>query len=822
MPMSTRTERWSVELLFRYICATLVTLIAAAGAQLVVRTDFTVAIAIVSFLGAPVSLYLRLHGMRIAGFSLSRPLWNTFTVVLFFVCAGAWTLISMSDLLSLMLSGGASQSFWLRFGAEGSLALLMQVFLLFAAFRSFALISDKDATLATVPSFSVLLLLIPVHKGIEVVLYFLIWTLAATILFALDHRAELNDGADGRILSPTPGQDVRLAARGLATVMGAALVAAFSLSALLTSRNADDRSATESAITGLVGRLAQFAMSSPDSSLSGGPERQIDFSSGPSLPSRALLWQMRVWIPGSNRVLRPGYFRLFTLARYNGSTWTQAPREQKRVRLANLSPQDWPLQYRFPFGSDSNGNSNSLGFGGLLPSPAPSVNVIPPGITFQPDSAGTPLRQDQLIGRPKDNPVPDSFLGFALRKAWPKMRQNFGTPTLPVRVSIRANTNNVGFIPLLANTRALFLRQGHVDELRTGSDGAVDMGFVAQEQGIRTLADVPIIAEYGVSSAMAPTKKVVGQEQSPQLPPSDRDLYLQLPALSTRARHFAQNVLVKAPEDESNYGHARRLAFAIQQKSTYTLRPPIPPQGREATDFFLFDGNRRGYCTHFASALTVLCRSQGIPARIVSGFAAQEYSSDGTAQLREANAHAWTEVWVDNWGWAPVDATPTTDRGDNAPNIFSYWGDWFGFAFNQIEMWSRSRLWPLGIGFGMLIVGVYVFRRRTRIMAWWARRRGYWSSDELTRRDIIAAYDMASVRLSRLFRPRAPFETPDEWLSAAKDLVLDSPRARLFARHEFEQLTEYYLRALYAPQAPEHSSVAVARELARQVRRNKG
>ncbi|RYG64285.1 transglutaminase domain-containing protein [bacterium] len=362
---------------------------------------------------------------------------------------------------------------------------------------------------------------------------------------------------------------------------------------------------------------------------------------------------------------------------------------------------------------------------------------------------------------------------------------------------------------------------GRPNELRTSRDGAVDIGFVPQYQVLAALSYVPEIAEYGLNSSSAPLKNVGPQSGSPQLTPSERETFLNRPALSSRLQRFARQTLAKAPAEESNYGRARRLALAIQNGATYTLRPPSTPAGREATDFFLFDGNRRGYCTHFASALAVLCRSQNIPARIVSGFAAQEYNSEGAAQLREANAHAWTEVWVENWGWAPVDATPSADRGDNAPNIFAYWGDWIGFAFNQVEMWSRSRLWLLGGVFGASIVGAYVFRRRARIFAWWGRKRGRWSSDEWTRREIMVAYDMASVRLARLFRPREAFETPDEWLAAARESALEAPRARLFARHEFELLTQYYLRALYAPQAPEESSVSTARDLARQVRRNK-
>lgn len=805
--MNTRTERWSGELLLRYACATFVTWIAAAGAQLVVRSDFVVAIAVLSFLGIPISLYLRMHSMRVAGFSISRPLWNAFTVVMFFVVAGVWTLASMSDLLSLVMSGGASQSFWLRFGAEGSLALLMQVFLLFAAFRSFALISDKDATLATVPSFSVLLLLIPVHKGIEVVLYFLLWTLAATTLFALDHRAELRDGTNGRVPAPLPGQDARLAARGLATVLGSALIAAFSLSALLTSRNSDERSATESAITALVGRLAQFATSSSDSSIAGGSERQIDFSSGPALPSRTLLWKIRVRSPDGDW-LRPGYFRLFSLSHYDGSSWTQTPHGQTRVARSLLAPQERPFVPR---------RLVEGGSVGVFERPQrQSDNFNSEDLQRRRPRGAEPF----LVDPPRNRPS-NTLYGFALSQAWPDHARRFGRPTARVRVSILSNLSNLGFLPLLPGTRSISILSKRPDQVGSGSDGSVDLGFIQQGTSAGSLNDVPVLSEYGFTSASAPIKAVSARRDSPLLLPSERARYLKIPALAQRTVRFAQNALTKAKPEESNYARAQRLALAIQGGATYTLHPPTPPTGREATDFFLFDGSRRGYCTHFASALTVLCRSQGIPARIVSGFAAHEYSSDNYALLREANAHAWAEVWIDHWGWAPVDATPTSDRGDNAPNIFVYWGDWIGFAFNQVEMWGRSRLWLVGLIGGLFVASIAGFRRRQRLTSWWGRRRSRTTNDEWTRREIIFAYESAAVRLAGLFRPRAPFETPDEWLAAANTSALDTPRARGFARHEFEQLTQHYLRALYAPHAPQNSTVALARNLAREVRRRK-
>lgn len=778
--MSTRIERLSVELVLRYGCATMVTLLAAAGAQLVIRSDFIAGVMALSVVGAVVSLYLRVHGMRVAGIMIPRPLWNALTSLAWFVAAVLWTVSSLSDVIGILLTGGGMSSFWVRFSAQDSLALLMQVFLLFSAFRSFALITDKDATLSTVPSFSVLLLLIPIHKGIEVVLYFLAWTLTATCLFALDHRSELKRSVDGRIPAALPGQDVRMAARGLATVLASALVAAFALSYFLTSGDPDSRSSAQTAITGLAGRLAQFALQSPsDGSGAVGPQRQIDFSSGPALPSKALLWRARV-IALDGEMLRPQYFRLFTLSHYNGSTWTQDKENQKRLPKVRFTPEDWPLwksEYlRFP-GHRSDDSSLSQ---------IPLINdpVAPHGFVVSPSaSAKTSI---------------------------------YGLPTRAVRMRSESNGSNLGFAPLLPGTRALVLSKPNVEELRVRADGGLDLGFVGLEEGIRSLSDMPNLVEYG-GSATVPTRAVPLTSNAPQLSREERARYTELPLLSARVRDFAQSALSLGRTGDNDYRRAQRLAAAVQNGATYTLRPPTPPQGTEATEYFLFEGQKRGYCTHFASALTVLCRSQGIPARIVSGFAANEYDERNRALLRDANAHAWTEVWVENWGWAPVDATPADDRGDNAPNWLSLLGEWASSTLVQIAAWSRARIVLLGFATCWLVAGIYAFRRRARIRAWWTGRARKIGEAEWSRREVIAAYESATLELARQFRPRAPAETPDEWLEAAARFAQEAPRQIELPLRQLQELTAIYSRARYAPEAPDNSVVVGARELARRL-----
>lgn len=97
------------------------------------------------------------------------------------------------------------------------------------------------------------------------------------------------------------------------------------------------------------------------------------------------------------------------------------------------------------------------------------------------------------------------------------------------------------------------------------------------------------------------------------------------------------------------------LTMFREQPFRYTLSPP--PLGRNAVDDFLF-GEQAGFCEHYAGAFAVLMRAAGIPARIVTGYQGGELNPmDGWWIVRQADAHAWTEVWIAGRGWVRVDPT---------------------------------------------------------------------------------------------------------------------------------------------------------------------
>lgn len=92
-----------------------------------------------------------------------------------------------------------------------------------------------------------------------------------------------------------------------------------------------------------------------------------------------------------------------------------------------------------------------------------------------------------------------------------------------------------------------------------------------------------------------------------------------------------------------------------QQNFSYTLMPPLMEE--KPIETFLFE-TRTGFCSHYAAAFTYLMRVAGVPARVVTGYQGGELNKVGRfLEIRQANAHAWTEVWLQDKGWVRVDPT---------------------------------------------------------------------------------------------------------------------------------------------------------------------
>jgi hypothetical protein len=99
---------------------------------------------------------------------------------------------------------------------------------------------------------------------------------------------------------------------------------------------------------------------------------------------------------------------------------------------------------------------------------------------------------------------------------------------------------------------------------------------------------------------------------------------------------------------------------------TYDLDAPLPAPGADAVDDFLFESHL-GFCEQIASALTIMLRTQGVPARLATGYLAGSRDRvAGVFEVRGSDAHAWVEVWFPETGWQAFDPTASVPLSGDA------------------------------------------------------------------------------------------------------------------------------------------------------------
>lgn len=141
----------------------------------------------------------------------------------------------------------------------------------------------------------------------------------------------------------------------------------------------------------------------------------------------------------------------------------------------------------------------------------------------------------------------------------------------------------------------------------------------------------------------------------PVLTEASRRVNLTLPAEGNpQARALAQQLFVQSGSDPVRYMAAIER-WINQTEFRYTLSPPRLNTDR--IDEFLFQ-TKAGFCEHYSSSFTFMMRAAGIPARVVAGYQGGELSQGGDVwEVRQKDAHAWTEVWLEGQGWVRVDPT---------------------------------------------------------------------------------------------------------------------------------------------------------------------
>ena len=311
-------------------------------------------------------------------------------------------------------------------------------------------------------------------------------------------------------------------------------------------------------------------------------------------------------------------------------------------------------------------------------------------------------------------------------------------------------------------------------------------GRVMRSSDLQLWSETPIATLSSFRLESATTYAVSGP-----LPRAMRVADLALPGgRNARSIALAREMRERAGSDAAFI--AAVLAKFRDEEFFYTLEPPRLE--RDSVDDFLFN-TRRGFCEHFASAFTMLARAAGIPARVVTGYQGGEYNPmSGYLLIRQSDAHAWSEVWLEDRGWVRVDPTAAiaperiergieaalTESGESLPGDFlrrnallsqlrlawdaanTFWNSEV-VAFGETQQrWLLERLnigdadWE-ELGIGLVLTLIAFFAIMSAYLSWRFRPR---PPDPLAQ-----IYEQLCRKLARHGLPRAAHEGPSDYVA---------------------------------------------------------
>jgi transglutaminase-like putative cysteine protease len=303
------------------------------------------------------------------------------------------------------------------------------------------------------------------------------------------------------------------------------------------------------------------------------------------------------------------------------------------------------------------------------------------------------------------------------------------------------------------------------------------------------------------------------------LTPNEIAFFTRLPQdFNPRTRELVEQFLADDPDTRTFI--ERALDVFREEDFFYTLTPP--PLGEHTADEFIFE-TKEGFCEHYASAFAIMLRMAGVPTRVVTGYQGGELNTFGDYYIvRQAEAHAWTEVWMPEDGWVRVDpvsavaperislgSTRATAQNDATLGsrigrmtwlrqaalawdaVDTFWSDWvigYGPALQRtlieslgLERPDRRDLFLMSVAATALLVAALAFYSNL------GSRRG-------RRRDAAArSFERFERKLRRLsVEPMQAGETPSAYAKRARNL-------RPADADTIAAITVTYLAARYEP-----------------------
>jgi hypothetical protein len=331
------------------------------------------------------------------------------------------------------------------------------------------------------------------------------------------------------------------------------------------------------------------------------------------------------------------------------------PRGENSGFLSRLGAPSAALQTRFT-------STVQLGRGGFL-SESQRV-VMQASIT---DTDGLPMGGPEIVhylrGNVLDAYDPERFSWHRSEEATRQDRSEEYEPGQPMRFGDADGPRIMQHITLLDSSQAqrfIFMLQRPIE---LSMDTRTVRPFSWNKSDRRVLVPNQDGELRYTAVSVDPTRRTLADGRPPERPA--------LPASfgSEPIAALAAQVLTRAGLDPAwanrdtatDSRACRAIQSFLRQEYAYTTEIQAAPPGRDPIEWFLLD-HKRGHCEYFASAMAAMCRSVGIPARVIAGYVAAEWNPASSSYVvRESNAHAWVEAQITSLDWRTFDATPPGD-----------------------------------------------------------------------------------------------------------------------------------------------------------------
>ena len=312
--------------------------------------------------------------------------------------------------------------------------------------------------------------------------------------------------------------------------------------------------------------------------------------------------------------------------------------------------------------------------------------------------------------------------------------------------------------------------------------------------------------------------------------------WLRLPLRGNpRAHAMARQWLEEAPGATPEQRILRLMQWLRDGHFAYTLAPPL--LGDDTVDEFVFD-TREGFCEHFSNAFVFLARALGVPARVVTGYQGAEANATGGYWIvRQSDAHAWAEVWLEGRGWTRFDPTAAVapDRIARGGNLLR---DPARFTGNGEEQAGWLRNWRLGVdsmthAWNRWILS-YDRSRQSSLLSSLGLDIGDWRELAAVLAAMMALaiggvalatlqprrsrdpaereFELFCERAAEAGTPRMPFETPNSYLYRLERLLDDEPA------RQAQRIVGAYNRLRYDCPQPDPAGLAQFRRMVRAFR----